>query len=78
VGHLCLISACDFQNILLFLLYLDYDVTSNVRHFSVSDFQILKLTGSPGVAVNCFMCYIVVLNGILVNIVVLSGIMFGI
>jgi hypothetical protein len=39
--------ACDFQNVILILLYL-YSVTSKFRDFVVSDFQILELSGSPG------------------------------
>jgi hypothetical protein len=41
-----LILACDFQFLMLFL-YGIYDMTSNFRDFAVSDFQILKLNGSP-------------------------------
>jgi hypothetical protein len=47
------ILACDFKNLMLFLLYL-YNVTSNVRDFAVSDFQILKLNGSPELFVTVF------------------------
>jgi hypothetical protein len=42
-----LILTCDFQNLILFLLYL-YNVTPNIKDFAVSDFQISKLNGSPG------------------------------
>jgi hypothetical protein len=35
-----------FQKKMLFLLYL-YKVTSNVRHFAVSDFQTFKHNGIP-------------------------------
>ena len=45
-SHLLLIFPCYFKKLKFFLLSL-YTVTSNFCDFAVSDFQILKLRGSP-------------------------------